>query len=115
MVDESADPQEQRLGPAAAGDDLQRLIEDMRHKGLSPGQIEKVRTSWEAAAHDPMNKGRGGPTLPENSPRGRIPLPAKPKEPRPPTHEAREAADERPELEELLDRTTPWPGPEANS
>lgn len=114
MVDESADPQEQRLGPAAAGDDLQRLIEDMRHKGLSPGQIEKVRTSWEAAAHDPMNKGRGGPTLPENSPRGRIPLPAKPQEPRPPTPEAREAADERTELEELLDRTTPWPGPEAN-
>ncbi|MGH2687581.1 MAG: hypothetical protein ACRDKW_02060 [Actinomycetota bacterium] len=119
MVDESADPlahpNEPRLGPAAAGDDLQRLIEDMRHKGLSAGQLEKLRTSWEAAAHDPMNKGRGGPTLPENSPHGRIPLPTRSPEPAPSppeAPEAPEAADDRPEVGELRDRTTPWPGPE---
>jgi hypothetical protein len=114
MVDESADPQEPRLGPAAAGDDLQRLIDDMRHKGLSAGQLEMLRRSWEAAAHDPMNKGRGGPTLPENSPRGRIPLPARPPDPQPPAPEVAEATDDRPDLRQLLDRTTPWPGPEAN-
>jgi hypothetical protein len=108
MVEESADPKEPRLGPAAAGDDLQRLLDDMRHKGLSPGQLDKVRTAWEAACHDPMNKGRGGPTLPENEPRGRIPLPDPPPTPDPP------AEEEKPSLVELLDRTAPWPGPETN-
>ena len=111
-MEESPDRSDPRLGPAGAGDDLQRLIEDLRHKGLSPGQIEIVASSWEAACHDPMRKGRGGPSLPENAPKGRIPLPDPPprKDPEPAAQ-----AEERPGLVDLLKTTAPWPVPEADA
>jgi hypothetical protein len=109
-ADDAQQPQgTPKLGPAGAGADLERLIADLRSKGMSPRQIEAVTSGWEAACHDPMKKGRGGPSLPENSPKGRIPLPE------PPPPESPAEAAKRPGLLELLDTTTPWPGrdPEA--
>ena len=93
------EPSEPRLGPAGAGEDLQRLIEDMRRKGMSGRQIDALRAGWEAACHDPMRKGRGGPSLPENAPQGRVPLPDKPKPP--------SGSPARPGLVKLLDTSQP--------
>jgi hypothetical protein len=107
-ADAQQDPQgTPKLGPADAGADLQRLIEELRSKGMTPRQIEALSSSWEAACHDPMKKGRGGPSLPENAPEGRIPLPDPPpdKEPEPPAEPERRLG-----LVELLRTTTPWPG-----
>jgi hypothetical protein len=98
-----------QLGPTGAGADLQRLIDDLRNKGMSPRQIEALTSSWEAACHDPMKKGRGGPSLPENSPKGRIPLPDPPPKPKEPD------ADRRPGVIELLRTTTPWSGREPDA
>lgn len=72
---------------------------------MSPRQIEALTSSWEAACHDPMKKGRGGPSLPENAPKGRIPLPdPPPSPPKPPAD-----AEKRPGVVELLRTTAPWP------
>jgi hypothetical protein len=114
-MDERQDANEPKLGPAGAGDDLQRLIEELRHKGMSPGQIRAVSESWEAACHDPMRKGRGGPSLPENSPKGRIPLPDPPEVEPLDEPEAPPQGDADSGLVDLLERTAPWPVPDQDA
>ena len=53
-------------GPTDAGDDLERLMSELRAKGWSPGKLEALRDRWEDICHDPMRRGRGGKGIPEN-------------------------------------------------
>ncbi len=97
--------------PAGAGGDLERLIAELRSKGWGPQRIETLRASWEQVCHDPMSRGRGGPSLPENTP-------AQPDKTGKPANLAAGTPEANPvswrdksDLLEFLDRTAPWAGP----
>ncbi|MGH2707784.1 MAG: hypothetical protein ACRDJF_00735 [Actinomycetota bacterium] len=98
-------------GPAGAGGDLERLIAELRSKGWEPRRIETLRASWERACHDPMSRGRGGPSLPENAPA----QPDETGEPRTPAAGTPEVNPvswrNKSDLLEFLDRTAPWADP----
>ena len=93
-------------GPTDAGDDLERLMSELRAKGWSPGKLEGLRDRWEDICHDPMRRGRGGKGLPEND------------------RSAEDGAEggppsgvPRPDLAAILNRSAAWkaqPGSEAN-
>ncbi|MEA2502481.1 MAG: hypothetical protein QOH66_2321 [Actinomycetota bacterium] len=93
-------------GPTDAGDDLERLMSELRAKGWSPGKLEGLRDRWEDICHDPMRRGRGGKGIPENerpergagSNSGPAPVP-------------------RPDIAALLNKAATWkaqPGAEQN-
>ena len=93
-------------GPTDAGDDLERLMDELRAKGWSPGKLEGLRDRWEDICHDPMRRGRGGKGIPETerpgsssgSNSGPTPVP-------------------RPDIAALLNRAATWkaqPGAEQN-
>jgi hypothetical protein len=81
-------------GPAEGGSDLERLLEELRHKGWPAHKVQAARECWEDVCHDPMRRGRGGKGLPQNEPPHPEPPPLSPI---------------KPDLDELLDRTTGWP------
>jgi Fe-S-cluster containining protein len=56
-----------RRGPAKAGEDLDNLATELARKGWDPRRVESLRARWEAVCHDPMQRGRGGRSLPENA------------------------------------------------
>lgn len=96
--------------PAGAGDDLERLVAELRSKGWAPERIESLRASWEQVCHDPMSRGRGGPSLPENAP-------DQPDETGKPRRLAQGTPETNPvswcnrsSLIEFLDGTAPWAG-----
>jgi hypothetical protein len=82
--------------PADAGDDLERLLKELKAKGWTPTQLRGVRERWEQVCHDPMRRGRGGKGIPQNEPE-----PEKSDPVRPPT----------PDLTDLLNGTAEWRGP----
>jgi hypothetical protein len=89
-------------GPTDAGDDLERLMSELRAKGWSPGKLEGLRDRWEDICHDPMRRGRGGKGIPENE----RPGPPPDAEPAP-----------RPDIAALLNMAATWkaePGAEQN-
>ena len=55
-------------GPASAGQDLDRLVSELGKKGWDVTRLASLRAGWEAVCHDPMYRGRGGSSLPENTP-----------------------------------------------
>jgi Fe-S-cluster containining protein len=57
-----------KRGPASAGEDLDRLASELGRKGWDARRLESLRAGWEAVCHDPMHRGRGGRSLPENMP-----------------------------------------------
>jgi hypothetical protein len=94
-------------GPADAGDDLERLMADLKAKGWASGQLDALSDRWEDICHDPMRRGRGGKGLPQNE--------------RPPGEETDDAGPPsgvpRPDLAALLNRTATWktqPGSKSN-
>ena len=88
------------MGPEDAGDDLERLLNELQAKGWSPEKLRATRERWEDVCYDPMRRGRGGKGIPENERRPDVP----PVPPLIPEH--------KPDLAEILDRTTNWPGSE---
>jgi hypothetical protein len=100
--------------PAGAGGDLERLVAELRAKGWSPRRIDSLRTSWEQVCHDPMNRGRGGPSLPENRP-DQPDQPGQAGKPRSLAAGTPEATPaewrNKSDLLEFLDRTVPWADP----
>lgn len=100
------------MGPTDGGEDLRRLLRDLEAKGWKPQQLESLKARWEDACHDPMRRGRGGPSLPENAGLSR-PAPAGLRESRPARgagtpEEHKVSWPAKPDLIGFLDRTAPW-------
>lgn len=55
-------------GPARAGDDMERMMAELAKKGWDARRLNSLRDRWEDVTHDPMHRGRGGSSLPENRP-----------------------------------------------
>jgi hypothetical protein len=87
------------MGPEDAGDDLERLLNELQAKGWPPEKLRATRERWEDVCYDPMRRGRGGKGIPENERKPETP-------PVPPL-----IPERKPDLAEILDRTTNWPGP----
>ena len=94
--------------PADAGDDLERLMNELRDKGWSSAKLEGLAERWEDICHDPMRRGRGGKGLPQNEgPKEGGEADAAPEPPAVP----------RPEIAALLNKAAAWktqPGAEQN-
>lgn len=91
------------MGNGPDPDDIARLSEEMRRKGMPPRQLERLRAHWDEACLDPMKRGilREAP----DAKSGTHDTPAQLPEPQPP-EPVREKASS---LLELLDRSRPFP------
>lgn len=95
-------------GPADAGGDLERLMNELKAKGWSSGKLEGLAERWEDICHDPMRRGRGGKGLPQNE---------RPQEAGEGDPEPEPPAVPRPEIAALLNKAASWktlPGAEQN-
>jgi hypothetical protein len=85
-------------------EDISRLSDELRRKGMQPRQLDKLRAFWGDACLDPMKRGilREAPDNKSGTPDRPAQLP-----------DAPEPAPDRTSLLELLDRSQPFPDVES--